>query len=562
MPSSAPSLKATASISVATMAGDTQSGDARARSLPNYERPEYRDQQPLRDLCHDLMEGTQAIRRRGKVYLPKWSAESEEDYAVRAAAAHVTGYYQRTVQASVGMILHEPPKIPEDSDKLILSDWEDIDGEGTHGEVFSKLVTVDAINGGFGAILVDAPPMPDGLRQDQADVLNLRPTWVRIPADRILSWVVEAPDWPALIQAYVAGDLTADQVRASAKSTVLRQVVIHEPTDVAAGTFGIEVRDRYRVLRLTDSGVTFQVWEHRTAQGETQGERFDLIADGAMTAAKGQAFRQIPLAVVYAGTKKAPFVAKPPLLALAELNLDHYQVSVDRRYLMRLCHAPTLFLAGFQSEDDGTGRSGKRKIGPNTVLESSVSDAKAAWVSADASALDSSQTEKEELVRQMATLGMSFLGKDLKTASETATGRVLDDAAENSTHATVARALQDGLEQALHFHALYRGVEPPEVTVNTTYAAPTVDAQMAAILWQAVITDRLDVASWIEYVQTGSLPEDVELRLDSLKLAALAQPVQPVQPVQSGAPNTGAMPGAPKQIAGANATANATGNAA
>lgn len=497
---------------------------AQRANRPDYQRPEYQALAPDRALCRALVEGARAIHAGGTMFLPKWPEEKPEHYQVRASMTTVAKYYARTCEAAVGMICATPPALAKDAPAIIADDWRDVDGQGTHGEVFARQIALEAIHGGFAAVLLDAPPIPDGLSLTLADeqALGLRPFWVPIPADRLLSWIVDVPDWPALLTDYADGVLDAAQVAALAKQTVVRQVVIHEPADVPQGTFGIACVDRYRVLALTPAGVTFTVWEKVPAQGATA-EHFVQRQTGLMLGAKRAPLRAIPLAVIYAGRKHAPFVAPPAFLGLAQLNLDHYQVSADRRYLMRLCHAPTLFLAGIVGDmDEQTGQRKPIKVGPNSVIASPDPAAKAGYVAADPGALDSSQVEKQEIVQQMASLGMSFLAKDRRGSMETATGRALDDAAENATHATIARALQDGLEQALGFHALYRGVPAPSVTVDTTYAAPSVDPQIAAVLWQAVLADKLDVASWITYITTGDLPDDVATRVQMLALVAKA----------------------------------------
>lgn len=497
----------------------TIDAQAKPSARPDYQRPEYKAAAPARALCHALMGGTETVRALGERGLPKWPAEKPEHYKIRAAICQVTRYYQRTVQASVGMICATPPALADTTDALLLADAEDIDGKGTHLEVFARHVTDDAINGGFCAIWVDAPPRPEGLRHDQELALGLRPFWVLISADQILSWIVDVPDWKVIIADFLAGAIDAEQAKAYARQSIVRQVVLHEPTDVPSGAFGVECKDRYRVLALTDSGVTFAVWEKRKGDGVV-GEHFAQIDTGAQMAANNTPFREIPLAPVYAGRRIAPFVAEPPLLALAELNLDHYQVSADRRYLMRLCHAPTLFLAGVAEEQDEAGKKIPLRVGPNSVLTSSDANAKATYVAADPNALQSSKEEKEELVHQMAALGMSFIGRDKRGLAETATGRALDDAAENASHATVARGLQDGLEQAWRYHAMYRGVQAPEVTVNTTYANATVDPAIAAVIWSAVAVDKLPVEAFVTYLQTGELPDDLQEQIDTLRFIA------------------------------------------
>jgi hypothetical protein len=259
------------------------------------------------------MLGTEGVRALGQIGLPKWPAEQLDDYKLRAAITQVARYYQRTVQASVGMICATPPALDEKTDAVLKSDAEDIDGQGTHFEVFARDLIDDAINGGFCGILIDGPPKPQGLRHDQEDALNIRPFWVKVPASRLISWIVEAPEWAAVIADYLAGKLTAEQAKAAAKQMVVRQVVIHEPTDVRSGAFGIACLDRYRVLALTPEGVTFAVWEKRKGDGSI-GEHFTRIAEGPMLAAQNTPFREIPLAIVYAGRPTAPFVAEPPLL--------------------------------------------------------------------------------------------------------------------------------------------------------------------------------------------------------------------------------------------------------
>src|SRR6185437_937994 len=202
-------------------------GDAPAQSKPDYQRPEYVDASWARNLCRALAEGTSSVRALGKEALPKWPAEKDEHYRIRASIAQVARYYQRTVEASVGMICATPPALADDADQSMQDDWEDIDGIGTHGEVFAKHLTAEAIHGGFAAILVDSPPWPDGmtLRADQEIALGLRPHWVLITADQIISWIVDVPSWPELLEAWQSGDLTADQVKAMAKQVIVRQVV-------------------------------------------------------------------------------------------------------------------------------------------------------------------------------------------------------------------------------------------------------------------------------------------------------------------------------------------------
>lgn len=486
---------------------------------PDFKRPEYVELQELRTLCDALWDGTRAIRKLGELALKKWPAEKTKHWEIRRDITQVTRYYRRIVEAVVGMICAVAVALEDAAHPTLKLYADDVDGQGTALGPFAKTIMTDAVNGGFVGIFVDYPPIPEGtrLRLDQEDALGLRPFMVRIPAERIPSWIIEYPDWKALIAAYLAGEIDGDTAQAYAKQVIVRQVVFHEPAEVfSANAFGASTVDRFRVVRLTDAGVTFTVWTHVKPK-DGNPEYFEVTDEGRMMAAR-KPLREIPLAVVYAGRKTAPFVAEPALLSVAELNLDHHNISSDRRYLMRLCHAPTLFLAGFDDDVDAEGNKKPVEVGPNSLLKSSNADAKAEYVAADPAALDSSQVEKREVVQQIQAIGMAFVGVDRKT-SETATGRMLDDAAENANIATVSEGGKDGIGQAWRFMAMHvKGAAAPGVKMQTSYASPRVDPQIATVLWNAVAADKLDVESWLEYIKTGELPEDLAKRVEFLRV--------------------------------------------
>lgn len=496
-------------------------GTAPAHEKPNARRPEYVGGEWPRRLSRAMMEGTRAVRALGTDALPKWPAEEPGFYRLRSRIAQVTRYYARTVEAVVGMIVAQPPTFAEGADTRILADWEDIDRKGTHGDVFVRTLTQEAIVGGFAAILVEAPPVPDGvtLTLENEQRMQLRPYWVLLRAEQLISWQVETPNMAAILAAWAAGALTDDAVARLSTQEVLRQVVIYEPTDATLGAFGTVSRDRYRVLRLEADGVRFAVWEH-VPSTEGTAEHFRLLETGAMLGARRTPLPAIPLAIAYGKPKAAPFVCEPVLLGVAELNLDHYQLTADRRYLIKHTHSPTLYLFGVESERDENGVEKPIKVGPNSLIRSRNAEAKAGYLVAPADALASSKEERDEVVRQIAALGMSFLAKDRQQGTETAKGRSLDLAAENATHATIARGVQDALDQALVFHALHRDCPPPSIEMHPAYAAPDADPQLAGLLWQAVLNGRLDVDTWLDFLRTGRVPENLDVATITERLLA------------------------------------------
>jgi hypothetical protein len=499
----------------------TIQGNAPAHERPDFKHPAYLEAAPARRQSRALMAGTKGVRALGTEALPKWPAENAAFYRARATIARLTRYYERTVEAVVGMIVASPPTFAEGADQRLAADWEDIDRKGTHGDVFVRELTQEAIVGGFAAILVDAPPVPDDvtLTLENQQRMKLRPYWVLLQAEQLISWEIDTPNMARILSDWSRGVLTDDQVARLSTQEVLRQVVIYEPTNAKVGAFGTARRDRYRVLRLEDTGVTYTVWEHvRSSDGAA--EHYRQVATGTMTGARRTPLPAIPLAIAYPKRPAAPFVSEPAFFGVAELNLDHYGLTADRRYLIKHTHSPTLYLLGIEEERDENGEVKPVKVGPNSVIRSRNENAKVGYAAAPADALTSSKEERDEIVRQIAALGMSFIAKDRQQSTETAKGRTLDLAAENATHATVARGVQDALELALVFHALHYEATPPEIEMHPAFAAPDADPQIAALLWQAVLNGRLDVDTWLDFLRTGRVSENVDLAAITGRLLA------------------------------------------
>ena len=94
----------------------------------------------------------------------------------------------------------------------------------------------------------------------------------------------------------------------------LQQVRVRESARVNKGRFGIEYKQRVRVL---EPG-TFELWE---AGDDSANAGYTQIESGTMSVG------DIPLCTVY-GQKLGVLYSRPPLLPIAALNISHYQKAV------------------------------------------------------------------------------------------------------------------------------------------------------------------------------------------------------------------------------------------
>jgi hypothetical protein len=407
-----------------------------ASNLPSVPSASAKKQQPAVELVRDCWGGTGAIRDRSTVYLPQAPGEKTANYQVRLLRSVFTNFFRRTVELLVGFVFRKDPVLGDDVPPIIREQWENIDNAGTHGDVFIRDSLQDAMTAGHAAILVEYPAT--GGRQNPREERTgaVRPYWVPIHKENILSWRVTVENG----------------------KTVLRQLVLKECTMVDDGAFGEKEQERYRVLyRIPGETPTVGF----ALLGVNDMKKVFVEREGIYTNQT-----EIPVAEIVTSGRKAILESDPPFLDLAYLNVAHYQQWSDyATSIYRTC-VPVLFTSGFSLKGD----SGEEIIvGPNNGLNSDNPDADAKYVAHDGAALGSCRQALEDLVRDMASLGVAALASE-KRAAETEGAKRMDKGATDSALAVTARGLQDGVERSLQFHANYlRLPSGGSITINRDF---------------------------------------------------------------------------------------------
>jgi hypothetical protein len=166
----------------------------------------------------------------------------------------------------------------------------------------------------------------------------------------------------------------------------------------------------------------------------------------------------------------------------------------------------------------------------------------AKWVAHDGQALEQTRLAISDLMAYMATIGLSMLSPDKRTA-ETAEGKRIDKSASDSKLGVTARGVQDGLERALGFHArYYRLPSGGSVEVNKDFENLKMDAQTISALSALVANGQLSIETLWEMLQEGNvLPGtfdaieeqgrvDAQAAIDAQKAVDQAKAMAGVQP--------------------------------
>lgn len=449
------------------------------QNLPNTPSPSVKAQQPALQLVRDIAGGTERVRGKTTQYLPKAPGESPENYSVRLNRSVFFNVFGKTVDGLAGFVFAKDPQLGDDVPAPIVAQWENIDNAGTHGDVFCRDLFQDALTAGHAGILVDFPAT--GGTQTAADErgsLPIRPYWVPITKDQIVSW------------------------RTSVENgvTILTQLVLEECTYVADGQFGEKEQKRYRVFSRVNGVVGFQLLEI------TQNNAVVVVGKGTYPT---QEF--IPFSEIVTSGRKSMFVSSPPLLDLAYLNVAHYQQWSDYATSIHKTCVPLLALFGFnEPEDQGVKRP--IIVGPNTVLISTDPNAKAEYVSHSGEALGACKQSLDDLKSDMAVLGLAMLAPQ-KRAAETAEAKRIDKAAADSELGVSARGLQDGVERALGFHAKYLKLEDGgSIQINRDFDIRGPDAGLIGAYADLAVKLGVPARFVLEQLQRlGAIPDGEDL---------------------------------------------------
>lgn len=459
-------------------------------NLPSTPSPQAKRQMPALHVVRDLWDGCEKVQQRGTAYLPKAPGERPQDYAIRLERAVFHEFFGDTVEGLTGMVFRKDPVLGDDVPKQIKEHWENIDNAGTHGDVFARELLADALVAGHAAILVEFPRT--GGIQTAADEtvapMPIRPYWVPIKKDNILSWRTTVENGV----------------------TILTQVVIKECTMVPDGEFGEQEQVLYRVLYRNGGVVGFRLLQ------VTDNKRVVEVDSGLYPTQQ-----EIPIAEIRTAGRKSLFESKPPLLGLGYLNLAHYRQWSDHDTSQHMTCVPIFARIGFDAPADENGN--KIVLGPKDGLDLPVGgDAK--YVSHDGQALASVKASLDDLVAHIATLGMSMLSSQ-KRAAETATAKRIDKKAADSALAVTARGLQDGLERALQFHARYlRQESGGSITINRDFENLTLDPQQISALSALVREGQLTIETLWKMLQGGNvLPDDFDAEQEKADLDAEAE---------------------------------------
>ena len=454
----------------------------------NTTKPEYDAVLPKWTKIADCIEGQDAVKSKGAVYLPQPnpSDKSKENktrftqYIERAMFYNVTA---RTLNGLVGLVFSKD--ITAELPTLLQPLVENIDGAGVTLEQQSKKALNRVIAFGRCGLLTDHPNVEGSTTREDLVTGTIRPSVILYEPTQIINWRTE-------------------QI---ASKTVLTMVVLQESTSVVNedDPFIEEEKTIYRVLRLDTETMVYyvEIYEEQTKGRYTlTGQFFPIKSDGT-------AFDTIPFTFVGVENNDAA-VDLPPLYDLANLNIAHYRNSADYEESTYIVGQPTPWFSGLTEDWVNNVMKGKAALGSRGGISLPEGGA-AGLLQASPNAMPKEGMELKE--KQMVSLGAKLVEED--QVNVTATKTKADNASETSILGAAAKNVSDAYQLALEWAAMFVGVtDEINVELSTDFTSFMLTAQdrMALIAeWQAGAIDFEELRDNLKRAGVAS-KEDEEVR--------------------------------------------------
>jgi len=431
--------------------------------------------------------GTIGLTSKTSSYLPKEPAETDVDYLNRVVRSPFHDRFALSVRKFVNLIFANGIDSSKVNPQLALH-LENLDYEGGTFQQFLNEHAVKVMTFGHSFLYVDAPAT-DIIPQNLAEYRQsgLRPYWAQYSPLQV----------PWFKPALVGG------------RRVLVEVALKEVELIDTPKGEVEV-EQWRWLRPG----SYEVWQRlpQELRQDSNVPEFRMVSSGQTS------LGFIPLVPTYADLREGWFFSRPPLGAMSDLNLTHYQVFSDHLRKLHLCCMPVPVLRDSQLDPDKS-----LVIGPNSFLHIRDPGGMFTWAEPLATSIEQSRREVQDLESRMDILSAAYLATPAdRQAAKTTEVQVVE---LESTLEGFCSSFGDGVNDALRVHGAYLGITDPgtvSLSGDILKEDPR-DFQLLDTLGKLDYQNQLSRETFLTLLKNaGFLPEDFDLSSELARPAEMS----------------------------------------
>lgn len=447
-----------------------------------------------------LLGGTKKMREAASIFLPKWNREEPNDYAYRLKTTVLFNCFGHTVDGLGGKPFVRPLGWSSDMSPEVLPWFNNVDLTGRSFHVFAQEVFKFALAYGMSHFLIDYPVMTGVRTVAEEKAVGARPYLIHIKANQILGWrstIVNGGE--VLTQLRILEHIEEEQ--GPFATVVVEQVRVLEP-----GTW-----KTYRMKKTPAPSTPV------TVGAPQDGEQSWQLYDSGETS-----LSSIPLVTFYA--RRTGFMtADSPLIDIADINIQHWQVGSDMYSVLHTASVPILTVTGVEKNDDGAA---PLEIGSKSALLLPAG-AEAKFTEHTGKAIASAATALSTMEEQMRLLGAELLVK--KPGQATATQATLDTSQQRSELQAITGSFEDVLDQVVNVMAQWGKITQftGSMQVYDDFLLAADDAVQEALLFSITTGGLLSPQSFYEAMQRRNVYDTDrpwEQEQERIKAQPLPQP--------------------------------------
>ena len=406
--------------------------------------------------------------------------------------------YNATVKTRSGLLGMLYRKTPEESElpDSIAYIFDNVDGSGLPMAQQSRSVSSDVVSIGRDGLLTDMPRNEEGRQLTEADVANgFRASIQEYKAESIVDW------HESIINNVKVLDFL---------------VLCEQIEELVSGSINTrEVKNQYKVYRLTNDGVTVQIYTDSDDK-----KSLNEAAPVAVLGAKSEKLPGIPF--VFVGSKNnQPSVDNLPLEPIANINVGHYQESANlasSSFQLSACQPWVASNTYAKVAADKAKNGGSVGLGEDSLI---IVENGGSFNFASPPPNPLSKGIQESYEEQMIALGAQLITSG--GGAETAETARIKHASDVSDLEVISTNISNAYTKSIEWVCLFMGVEyKPEYTfkLNSEFFDMSLTAEDAlkwVAVWQggAFSKDELDTI----LVKGKAIGADVDLDVMNKEIA-------------------------------------------
>jgi len=393
--------------------------------------PDYAGHEVKWNRIRDCVNGSDAVKAKRTLYLPKLTGQSKDEYNAYLTRALFVSFTDRTLKGLVGLMTEREPNI-EAPDEM-RPYFEDVDNQGTSFFELLRWVTEEVVAMGRTGLLIDFP------------VEGGRAYTIPYAAENIINW-------------------NTDPIFRNLNMLVLQELRYWpQPSTMHFLSRYVE----YRLLRLNSGSGMYEgeVWRRSVTDTSSGALNRRAVISPVV---RGDPIDIIPFTFITSEGITTELV-KPPMLDIVDVNLSHFRTSADLEHGRHFTALPVPVVTGVDSDSP-------LRVGSEQAWVLPPHQAKAYYLEFTGQGLQSLEGALKEKSDQMAVFSTRMMDNSARGSESPDNVRI-----RHSSDAANMTRIVETIENAFNRHYnLIRVMEGIPGEVKITLNKHFLDARMPA----------------------------------------------------------------------------------